>query len=262
MASYTDHTATTSTPHDDGPTQALVRELAETENRDERQQLCTRIIESTIPVADRLAARYRGRGIPLDDLRQVARAALVQAMRRFHGTGEQSFLAYAIPCMRGELRRYFRDSGWVVRPPRRVQEARTAMSRAREDLHQALGHEPTLEEVANATDLPIETVREASGASHCFQPDSLDQPLGDSGSDASLGDSVGTTDAGYREAEARALVRPLLDRLGDRDRRLITLRFFNGMTQSEVGERIGISQMQVSRVESRILRDFRESLAA
>jgi RNA polymerase sigma-B factor len=254
--------ATTESRESDDPTQDLVRQLSEARSAEQRQQLCAQIIESTIPVADRLAARYRGRGIPLDDLRQVARAALVQAMRRFRGAGRESFLAYAIPCMRGELRRYFRDSGWVVRPPRRIQEARAAASRAREDLQHDLGHDPSAEDVAQVTGLPVETVREAGAAGHCFQPDSLDQPLGDTDADSSVGDNVGALEPGYQEAEARAMVEPLLDELGQRDRTLITLRFFEGLTQSEVGQRIGISQMQVSRVEARILREFREALAA
>jgi len=245
----------------DDPTRELVRQLSEARTAKQRRELCEQIIESTIPVADRLASRYRGRGIPLDDLRQVARAALVQAMRRFRGAGRESFLAYAIPCIRGELRRYFRDAGWTVRPPRRIQEARQAVSNARSELQHSLGHDPTIAEIAEATDLPEETVAEASGAGHCFQPDSLDQPVtGDS--DTAVGEALGDTELGYEAAEARAMVRPLLDTLPPRDRQLITLRFFSGLTQSETGKRIGISQMQVSRLEARILRAFRENLAA
>jgi RNA polymerase sigma-B factor len=245
----------------DDPTRELVRQLSEARTARQRRELCEQIIESAIPVADRLAARYRDRGIPIDDLRQVARAALVQAMRRFHGAGRESFLAYAIPCIRGELRRYFRDAGWTVRPPRRIQEARQAVSHARAELQHTLGHEPSIEEIAAITDIPEDTVAEASSAGHCFQPDSLDQPMpGDS--ETAVGESLGSTESGYEAAEARAMVGPLLNPLPPRDRQLITLRFFTGLTQSETGKRIGISQMQVSRLEARILRAFRENLAA
>jgi RNA polymerase sigma-B factor len=244
------------------PTQDLVRQLSEVRDAKRRQKLCEEIILTTLPVADRLAARYRDRGIPIDDLRQVARAALVQAMRRFRGAGRESFLAYAIPCIRGELRRHFRDAGWVVRPPRRIQEARPVVTQARAELQHDLGHDPTLSEIATATGLPIETVREASGAGHCFQPDSLDQPIGDVATDTTVGDTMGGSDPGFRQAEARAMIRPLLDGLSPRDRQLMMLRFFDGLTQREAGERIGVSQMQVSRVEARILRTFRETLAA
>jgi RNA polymerase sigma-B factor len=245
----------------DDPTRDLVRQLSEARTTRQRRELCDQIIESTLPVADRLAARYGGRGIPMEDLRQVARAALVQAMRRFRGAGRESFLAYAIPCIRGELRRYFRDAGWTVRPPRRIQEARLALSSARADLQHALGRDPSIAELAAATDLPEDTVAEASGAGHCFQPDSLDQPMTGE-SETPVGEALGDTEPGYEAAEARAMIRPLLDTLPPRDRRRITLRFFSGLTQSETGKRIGISQMQVSRLEARILQAFRERLAA
>jgi RNA polymerase sigma-B factor len=245
----------------DDPSRDLVRQLSEARTAKQRRELRDQIIESTLPVADRLAARYRGRGIDLDDLRQVARAALVQAMRRFRGAGRESFLAYAVPCIRGELRRHFRDAGWTVRPPRRIQEARMLVATTRNELQHTLGREPSTAEIATATDLPEETVAEASGAGHCFQPDSLDKPMtGDS--ETAVGEALGGDDPGFEAAEARATIGPLLDTLPPRDRQLITLRFFTGLTQSETGERIGISQMQVSRLEARILRTFRENLAA
>lgn len=223
--------------------------------------LCNEIIERTVPVADRLAAHYSGRGVPIDDLRQVARAALVQAMRRFHGAGEHAFLAYAVPSIRGELKRYFRDMGWMVRPPRRIQEARLAINNIHGDLSNELGREPSVDELAAETGLDADTVSDAKGADHCYRPESLDRPRGDD-THATVGDGTGCDDPAFDQAEARLLIGPLLDQLAPRDRTLIMLRFFKGMTQSEVGKRIGISQMQVSRVESRILQGFRDALAA
>ena len=230
--------------------------------REQRQRLCDEIITRTLPVADRLAAHYGGRGVPMDDLRQVARTALVQAMRRFHGAGEHAFLDYAVPSIRGELKRYFRDMGWMVRPPRRIQEARLVINDVQSDLSNELGREPSAQEVAEQTGLDPDTVSAARGADHCYRPDSLDRPRGDDDQARTAGDATGEFDPGFSQAEARVLVWPLLEQLSPRDRKLIILRFFKGMTQSEVGERIGISQMQVSRVEARILQGFREALAA
>lgn len=262
MSSTDDGADKRGTPQRTGDTtDKLIRQLDATRGR-ERQRLCDEIITATLPVADRLAARYRNRGIPLEDLRQVARAALVQAMRRFHGAGQQSFLAYAVPCIRGELRRYFRDQGWMVRPPRRIQEARLAISAARDDLCHSLGREPTLDEIADCTGIPVDTVREARAVGHCYRPDSLNGPVAGSDTEMTLGDSVGEMEEGFGRTEAQAMIRPLLATLSPREHQLVYLRFFRGLTQSEVGQRIGVSQMQVSRIEARILRDFRETLAA
>jgi len=230
--------------------------------RAQRQRLCDEIITRTLPVADRLAAHYGGRGVPMDDLRQVARTALVQAMRRFRGAGEHAFLAYAVPSIRGELKRYFRDMGWMVRPPRRIQEARLAINDVQSELSSQLGREPSAQELAEQTGLDPGTVCAARGADHCYRPESLDRPRGEDDGSRTVGDVAGAFDPGFSQAEARVVVWPLLEQLSPRDRKVIILRFFTGLTQSEVGKRIGISQMQVSRVEARILQEFREALAA
>ena len=250
------------------PTVELLEQLDELTGetpakRAQRQRLCDEIITRTLPVADRLAAHYGGRGVPMDDLRQVARTALVQAMRRFRGGGEHAFLAYAVPSIRGELKRYFRDMGWMVRPPRRIQEARLAVNDVQSDLSNELGREPNIQELAELTGFDPDTVSAARGADHCYRPESLDRPRGvDDDQARTVGDAKGDFDPGFDQAEARVVIWPLLDDLAPRDRKLIILRFFKGMTQSEVGKRIGISQMQVSRVEARILQGFREALAA
>lgn len=222
-----------------------------------RQRLCDELIIRTMPMADRLASHYKYRGVSLDDLQQVARAALVQAMRRFQGGGQSAFLAYAIPSIRGELKRYFRDRGWTIRPPRRIQEARLAIVNAHDELLQELGREPSVNELATATGFDEDTIREAQGVGHCYQPDSFDRPFDDADGGRSFGASTGDADPGFDQAEARIALSPLLDRLAPRDRKLIMLRFFEGLTQRETGRQIGISQMQVSRVESRILKEFR-----
>lgn len=235
----------------------LFDELERARTKRVRQQLCDEIIIRTLPIADRLASHYKHRGVSIDDLQQVARAALVQAMRRFRGGGENAFLAFAIPSIRGELKRHFRDREWTVRPPRRIQEARLAIVNAHDELIQQLGHEPTVEELAAATGFDECTIREAQGVGHCYQPHSLDRPFNDSDAAGTLATSTGELEPGFEEAEARVAIGPLLDQLAPRDRKLIMLRFFEGLTQSETGREIGISQMQVSRVENRILKEFR-----
>jgi RNA polymerase sigma-B factor len=235
--------------------------LEHARNERTRQEICDELIIRTLPIADRLASHYKYRGVAIDDLQQVARAALVQAMRRFRGGGESAFLAFAIPSIRGELKRHFRDRGWTVRPPRRVQEARLAIVNAHDQLIQELGHEPSVSELAIATGFDEDTIREAQGVGHCYQPDSFDRPFDDSDGARSFGDSKGEVDPGFEQAEARVAIGPLLDQLAPRDRKLIMLRFFEGLTQRETGRQIGISQMQVSRVESRILNELRLFLA-
>lgn len=244
----------------DARTVELFDELERARTKRARQRLCDEIITHTMPLADRLASHYYGRGVAAEDLQQVARTALVQAMRRFRGGGQNAFIAFAVPSIRGELKRYFRDREWTVRPPRRIQEARLAIVNAHEKLTQELGREPGVEELAAATGFDACTIREAQGVGHCYRPDSLDQPLGESGDAGTLGTTTGELEPGFGKADARITLEPLLAQLSPRDRKLIVLRYFEGLTQKETGRQIGISQMQVSRVESRILKDFRAAL--
>lgn len=222
----------------------------------ELRSLRDEVIVANLPVADRLAGRFTGRGIPADDLRQVARAALVRVVRDFKPDRAVDFLSYAVPSIRGELRKHFRDAGWTVRPPRQLQEARKAVADASADLAQEEGHTPDSAEIAHRIGLDEHTVREVAGIDHCFRPDSLDAPL--RGEDArALGDTVSSDDDDLERAEARVVLKPLLDRLAARDRAVIELRYFRGLTQAEIGDRIGVSQMQVSRIQTRVLAQLR-----
>jgi RNA polymerase sigma-B factor len=224
----------------------------------ELQALRNGVVVTNIAVADRLAGRFSGRGIPSEDLRQVARAALVRVVRDFRPDRADDFLSYAVPSIRGELRKYFRDAGWTVRPPRQLQEARKAVSDATADLSQEVGRSPRPAEIADRVGLDIQTVREVASIDHCFRPDSLDAPLRDDDA-RSLGETVGEEGDDLERAEARVLLEPLLKGLAARDRAVIELRYFRGMTQSEVGDRIGVSQMQVSRIQARVLEHLREA---
>lgn len=227
----------------------------------EKAELANQLAEDNIRVADSIASRYVSRGIARDDLQQVARLALVRASRAFCPEREQDFLAYAVPCIRGELRRHFRDAGWMVRPPRRVQEAQYRIQSARIALSEHLGREPRVEDFAEHLDLDAKTVTEALTLDGCFFPESLDRSVSHDGAGhAVVGDRLAAEPGEYERSEARVVLAPLIAQLDARDARVLHLRFFEGLTQREVGEAIGVTQMQVSRILSRVLAHLREHL--
>jgi RNA polymerase sigma-B factor len=240
-------------------TRELLALAHETTSQAERDQALDEVVRINMPVARTLAAPYAGRGIPLEDLEQVAFMALVRAARGFHPDRSGDFLAYAVPTIRGEVKKHFRDHGWTVRPPRRIQELQAEVVRTRSELQQATGHEPDLAEIAKQIGEPVEEVAEAMAADGCFSPSSLDQPIR-SESGTSLGDLMADEDPGFEAAEARAMLSTAMARLGERDRRILRMRFFEGLTQKEIGREIGVTQMQVSRLLTRILTDLRSEL--
>lgn len=249
------------TAHED--LEAVVRRLlvqaAETTDEVERQRLHDEVVRRSMRVARAIARRYRERGLPSEDLEQVACLGLVKAVRRFDPSLEHDFLAFAVPTIVGEVKRYFRDYGWTVRPPRGIQELQAEVSRARASLTQDLGRSPRLDEIAELLGVDVERVIEAVGAAGCFTPASLDAPLGEDGPE-SLGERLPEVDGDFSRTEARIVLAPVVRALPERDRRILELRFFHGLTQQEIGEHIGVSQMQVSRLLSRILRQLRGSL--
>jgi RNA polymerase sigma-B factor len=229
---------------------------------DDRRDLLNQVVEVNLGVADALAARYARRGLPEEDLAQVARMALVRASRAFRPDLGCDFLSYAVPCIRGELRRHFRDTGWMVRPPRRVQEAEYRIHNARARLTDVLDREPTAEDYAHDLDLDEATVVEALTLNGCFQPDSLDRPANqDSESASTVGERLGSRDPGFDRAENRVVLEPLIASLPPRDRMVLRLRFAEQLTQREVGNKIGVTQMQVSRILTRILGQLRDQLS-
>jgi RNA polymerase sigma-B factor len=245
-------------------TKDLFEERSTTDDPELRQRLLDEIVTLNLGVADSLAQRYAARGLSLDDLVQEARLALVRVVESFRPEYGHDFLSYAVPSILGALRKQFRDSGWTVRPPRRIQEAQQAINQARSDLLQELGREPKVGELADLLDLDEETVIEALSADGCYTPASLDRPVGgDSDSDPggrTLGSVLGGADPDYASCEARMMLRPLLAGLERRDRTVQRLRFVEGLTLREVGERIGVSQMQVSRILSRIFTTLRDGI--
>lgn len=244
-------------------TARLLEESLDGSDTAPRQEIQDRVICLNMPVARAIARQYRGRGIGEDDLDQVAYVALVYAVQHFDASHGVSFLGYAVPTIRGSVKKHFRDFGWTVRPPRRVQELEANAKRAFDDLTQALGRSPLTSEMAEHLDVDVDAVREALTTDGCFVPTSLDRPAG-TDANATLGEifhDVASDGSHEREAaEARLMVTPAVRRLRDRDRHIVHLRYVKQMTQSEIADDIGVTQMQVSRLLCRIMRDLRRDL--
>ncbi|GAA1725125.1 sigma-70 family RNA polymerase sigma factor [Aeromicrobium alkaliterrae] len=230
---------------------------ARTHRPQERERLENQVVEDHLVLARRLARRYRGRGVADDDLEQVARLGLLQAVRRFD-VDQGPFIAFAVPTILGELRRYFRDHAWVVRPGRRIQEVQAAATRARDDLRSELAREPTTAEVAVAIGRPVTEVSEADTVSGAYAPRSLDAPT--PGGDLSLAQSWGQEDPNLALAEDLATVGPAIRALDERDRHLLRLRFGEDRKQKDIGDELGISQMQVSRRLTAVLARLRDAV--
>jgi RNA polymerase sigma-B factor len=235
-------------------------ELARELDPGRRRQALNEVIVLNMDVARTLVAPYSGRGIPAEDLEQVAYAALVRAARDFDPDQAVDFLAYAVPTVRGEVKKYFRDYGWVVRPPRRLQELQAQACGARSRLQQQFLREPTLPEIADEVGVEADAIEEALGADGCFAPTSLDRPVA-AGSATPLADLLGAPLSELDAAEARLMLWPVVGRLPQRDRKILRLRFWDGWTQQEIGEELGVTQMQVSRLLSRILADLHRALS-
>jgi RNA polymerase sigma-B factor len=229
-----------------------------------REALLDYVVCINMEVAREIASRYGSRGIDSEDLAQVAYVALTRATRSFQPERDNDFLAYAVPSIRGELKKHFRDYGWAIRPPRRIQDAQFRIARAEGELAQLLGRSPKPSELAAHLGLDLQEVIEAMSADGCFLPSSLDRPVLGGGGHAGDGDGPATMaellreeDGAHEAAEARVTLAPLVRRLEARDQQILYLRFVEGRTQQEIGSAIGVTQMQVSRLLSRILRDLR-----
>jgi RNA polymerase sigma-B factor len=225
----------------------------------EARRLREQVVLINRGVAESVAARFRNRGVAQEDLVQVAYEGLTKAVHRFDPTLRNDLLTYAVPTIRGELQRYFRDQGWMVRPPRRIQETQWLLNLAVDRLSHQLGREPGEEEIARELGVGIHEYRETVEAFGCFQPTSLDQPAGRE-SETSVGDLLALEDGDGTASEARVMLAPVVRRLPERDRRILYLRFFEDLTQEEIGRDLGVTQMQVSRLLTRILGTLREDL--
>jgi RNA polymerase sigma-B factor len=232
----------------------LFREYQKKHDADIRQEL----IEAHLGLVEYLSRRFAGRGEPLEDLIQVATIGLIKAVDRFDPEREVEFSTYATPTIVGELKRHFRDKGWAVRVPRRLQELNLQLGEIIGQLSQKLGRSPTVSEMAEAAGTTEDEVLEGLDSAHAYTLTSLDAPSGEE--DLALREQIGSEDETIELLEYRTSLMPLLDKLPARERTMLYLRFFRGMTQSEIAERLGISQMHVSRLLAKTLSNLREGL--
>jgi RNA polymerase sigma-B factor len=221
-----------------------------------REALVTRFL----PLARQLARRYQRGGEQLDDLVQVASLGLLKAIDRFDPARETAFSSFAVPTILGELKRHFRDKGWSVRVPRDLQELAVKVDKVADEMSRELGRAPTPAELAERTGTTLEQVLEAREASAAYRAVSLDRPRTEEEDEGeSYADAVGAEDPGYRIAEDAATVERLMRVLSDREREVLRLRFEEDLTQSEIGERVGVSQMHVSRLIRQSVARLREA---
>jgi RNA polymerase sigma-B factor len=256
----TDSTENHTENHTDPHTMELLRTMAGDPNPRARARAREELIEQQRPFADFLARRFRNRGEPLEDLCQVAAIGLIKAIDGFDVERGSSFAGYAIPTILGELRRHFRDKGWNVRVPRRLQELRTQIAAVTEPLTQELGRAPTTHDLAEALGLTEDEIREGLAAAQAYSATSLQTPVHREDDGPTLADLVAHEDGGYEVVEARESLRTLLGSLPERERRILGLRFYSQLTQSEIAAELGISQMHVSRLLSRSLGSLRDQL--
>jgi RNA polymerase sigma-B factor len=249
-------------PHDDAPdTAAAFARLSGLSDGPERQALRDELVESWLPMARRVASRYRGRGENVEDLNQVAALGLVKAVDRYDPALGNAFESYAVPTINGEIKRHVRDHMWVLHVPRRVQDLRNRVRAALKILAQTIpGRQPTIMEIAEYAHLSEDEVRTGLEALDCFAALSLDAELPGSEDGYDLADTLGESDAGFDLVIDREAVKPALRTLPERDRTILYLRFFGGMTQSGIAEQLGISQMHVSRLISGCCATLREQV--
>jgi RNA polymerase sigma-B factor len=247
--------------HDRTKARELFTRLAETQPHEVgRARVRDELVEMHLPLVEYLARRFRNRGEPLDDLVQVATIGLIKAVDRFDLDRGVEFSTYATPTIVGEIKRHFRDKGWAIRVPRRLQELKLSLAKATSDLSQRNGRSPTVAELSAHLGMSEEDVLEGLESANAYSAVSLDAP--DSGDDdnQAVADTLGVTDESLEGVEYRESLKPLLERLPVREKRILLLRFFGNMTQSQIAAELGISQMHVSRLLARTLHQLRDGL--
>ena len=225
-----------------------------------RPRLRDQLVEVHLPLVEYLARRFRNRGEPLDDLVQVATIGLIKSVDRFDLERGVEFSTYATPTIVGEIKRHFRDKGWAIRVPRRLQELKLSLTKATSELSQRNGRSPTVGELAKHLDMTDEEILEGLESANAYSAVSLDAPDGGDDDSPAVADSLGMVDDALEGVEYRESLKPLLERLPAREKKILMLRFFGGMTQSQIAAELGISQMHVSRLLARTLAQLREGL--
>jgi RNA polymerase sigma-B factor len=230
-------------------------------NHPSREALREQTIEAWMPLAQHLANRFSGRGEPVDDLVQTATVGLIKAVDKFDSSRGVDFAAYAVPTIMGEIKRHFRDHTWDVRVPRRLQELRLNIGEATSTLMQELGRPPTVADLAEHLDLPEEEILAGVEGARAYNAVSLQAPAPTGDRGTQLGDMLGEEDSDFELAELRIALGPAMATLGQREQRILILRFFGNLTQAQIAEEVGISQMHVSRLLARSLSTLRTELA-
>ncbi|MFM1525287.1 MULTISPECIES: SigB/SigF/SigG family RNA polymerase sigma factor [Helcococcus] len=220
------------------------------------------LISKNLYIAEILAKKYSNRGIEFDDLYQIASLGLILALDRFNSDRGFEFSSFATPTITGEIKRYFRDKGWVIRVPRRIQELSKRINNAKNDLAQRLQKTPTIDEIANLLNVSSEEVIEAMDASQVYSPQSIDKNLDSSSEDreVSFADLLGEEDKNYQIVEDMAFIKDAMENFDDLERKIVVYRYFDKMTQGEIADKLGVSQMTVSRLEKKVIEKFRKEL--
>lgn len=251
-------------PHDDAPdTAAALQRLATLPDGPEKSVLQQEVAAAWLPMAQRLARKFRNRGIAVEDLEQVAALGLVKAVGRYDPSRGHAFESFAVPTITGELKRHFRDNSWDVHVPRRVQELRNKVRAGIRELSVGLDdRSPTVAEIAEHTGLREDDVQLGMEALRSYSSLSLEAEMAGPDEGCTLLDTLGSEEPGYEQVVDREAVKPCLCHLPERERRILYLRFFCEMTQSRIADQLGISQMHVSRLISRSCRRIREEVEA
>jgi RNA polymerase sigma-B factor len=226
----------------------------------QRQAIRDQLVETHLPLVEYLARRFRNRGELHDDLVQVATIGLIKSVDRFDLERGVEFSTYATPTIVGEIKRHFRDKGWAIRVPRRLQELKLSLAKATSELAQRNGRSPTVSELAVFLGMSEEDVLEGLESANAYSTVSLDTPESGDSDALAVADTLGVVDESLEGVEYRESLKPLLDQLPPREKRILLLRFFGNMTQSQIAAELGISQMHVSRLLARTLAQLREGL--
>jgi RNA polymerase sigma-B factor len=224
----------------------------------DRVELRNKLVTGYLPVVQHIARRFAGRGEPVDDLEQAGTVGLLNAVDRFEPDRGIDFLSYAVPTITGEVRRHFRDRTWSMRVPRRLKDLQSSINGAVGPLSQQLGRAPRPSEIAARLGISTEEVVEGLDAQQAYRSTSLDELV--SGADTTLTDTLGFADAELEKVEYRQTLAPLLDELPERERTILVLRFFGNMTQTQIADRVGISQMHVSRLLAQTVANLRRRM--
>lgn len=240
---------------------ALLEEYRAATEDEERLKHRETLVHHHLGLVEFLARRFNNRGEPLEDLIQVGTIGLLKAIDRFDLDRDVEFSTYATPTIVGELKRHFRDKGWSIRVPRRLQELHLELTKTVGRLGHELGRSPTVAELAQALGETEENIIEGLEIAHAYSPTSLDAPIeGEAGSTMTVADRIGGEDEQLEHLEYRASLAPEVGKLAPREQEILYLRFYKGMTQSEIATQLGISQMHVSRLLTRTLSQLREAL--